>query len=62
MVSVEENGKTVKYYLAKNDVSNAYHKSSGICTGTVKTKVTGEVKEEDGKKVITADKIEKVAD
>lgn len=59
VVQVEEDGKTVKYYLAKNDVSNAYHKDSGICTGTVTTKVTGTVKEEDGKKTITATKIEK---
>ena len=59
VIEVEEDGKTVKYYMAKNDAAKAYHKSSGICSKTVKTTVTGEVKEEDGKKVITATKVEK---
>ncbi|WP_435007084.1 DUF6370 family protein [Tundrisphaera lichenicola] len=59
VIEVEEGGKTVKYYLAKNKVSNDYHKSSGICTGEVKTTVTGDVEEKDGKQVITATKVEK---
>ena len=59
VIEVEEGGKTVKYYVAKNKVANDYHKSSGICTGTVETKVTGDVEEKDGKKVITPTKIEK---
>ena len=59
VVVVEEDGKTVSYYLAPNKTSKDYHKSSGICSKTVKTTVTGELKEEDGKKVITASKVEK---
>ena len=62
VVQVEEDGKTVKYYLAANDISKKYHGSSGICTGTVKTKVTGTCKKDGDKMVITATKIEKVAD
>jgi hypothetical protein len=57
VIEVEEDGKTVKYYMAKNDVAKGYHKT--VCTKTVKTTVTGEVKVEDGKKVITATKVEK---
>jgi hypothetical protein len=57
VIEVEENGKTVKYYLAKNAVSDAYHGT--ICQETVKTTVTGEVTEKDGKKTITATKVEK---
>lgn len=60
VVSVEKDGKTTKYYLAANPVSKKYHGSSGICTGTVKTKVTGTCKKEGDKLVITATKIEKV--
>jgi hypothetical protein len=58
VIEVEEGGKTVKYYLAQNAVAKAYHKN--VCTETAKTKVTGEVEEKDGKKVITATKVEKV--
>jgi hypothetical protein len=58
VVEVEEGGKTVKYYLAPNATAKAYHKN--VCTTTTKTKVTGEVEEKDGKKVITATKVEKV--
>ncbi len=63
VVTVKENGTDVKYYLAANAVSKKYHGASGICTATpdapVKTKVTGTVEEKDGKKVITASKVEK---
>jgi hypothetical protein len=57
VIEVEENGKTVKYYLADNKTSQDYHKN--VCKKTVKTTVTGEVKEEKGKKILTASKIEK---
>ena len=33
VIEVDEAGTTVKYYLAKNKVSDAYHKEAGICTG-----------------------------
>jgi hypothetical protein len=57
VIEVTEGGKTVKYYLAKNDVADAYHGT--VCKATVKTTVTGDVEEKDGKKVITATKVEK---
>lgn len=57
VIEVEEGGKTVKYYLAKNKTANAYHGT--VCKATVKTTATGEVEEKDGKKVLTATKIEK---
>ncbi len=57
-IVVEEDGKNVTYYLAKNPVSNAFHKN--ICQ-TIKTvKATGTVKEEDGKKILTPTAIEVV--
>jgi quinolinate synthase len=57
-IKVEEDGKTVTYYLAANAVSKAYHKN--VCTTTTKTKAVGTVKVEDGKKVLTATEIKKV--
>ncbi len=51
-----ENGKKVTYYLVQNDVSKKFHKN--VCKAVKKVKATGEVKEEDGKKVLTASKIE----
>ena len=59
-VEVEEGGKTVTYYVVDNDLSKKFHKTSGICKATKKVKVTGEVKEVDGKMQITADKMEVV--
>ncbi len=63
VIITKEGDKEVKYYLTGNDVAKAYHKSSGICAAKtdspVKTKATGTVKEEEGKKVLTASKIEK---
>ena len=56
VIEVEEGGKTTTYYLAPNKVAKAYHKN--VCTTTVKTTATGEVEEKDGKKVLTATKIE----
>src|SRR3954470_9604722 len=49
-IVTEEGGQKVTYYLAKNAVSKAFH--SKICKETKKIKATGEVKEEDGKKVL----------
>ena len=57
VIEVEENGKTVKYYLAHEGASKKYHGT--VCKATVKTTATGEVKEEDGKKIMTATKVEK---
>ena len=57
VVVVNEDGKDVTYYLADNKVAKDYHKN--VCTKTTKTTVTGDLEEKDGKKVITASKIEK---
>ena len=58
VIEVTEDGKTTKYYLADNKVAKDYHKT--VCTETVKTTATGTVEEKDGKKVLTATKIEEV--
>lgn len=58
VIEVEEGGKTVKYYLAQNKVAKDYHGT--VCKATAKTKATGTVEEKDGKKVLTATKIEEV--
>ena len=56
VIEAKENGKTVKYYLADNKVSKDFHKN--LCKETAKVKATGTVKEVDGKKELTAKKIE----
>src|SRR5438105_15948788 len=48
VIQTKEDGKTVTYYLAKNDISNKFHKN--ICQESQKVKATGTVKEVDGKK------------
>lgn len=55
-LTVKEDGKDQTYLLANNDISKAFHKN--ICTEEKQVKVTGTVKEQDGKKVIEAKKIE----
>jgi hypothetical protein len=56
VIQAKEDGKTVTYYLAKNDVSNDFH--SNICKESKKVTATGTVKEVNGKKELTASKIE----
>ena len=56
VIEVSENGKTVKYYLAKNDVSKNFHEN--LCSESKKVTATGTVKEVDGKKELTPTKIE----
>jgi hypothetical protein len=46
----------VTYYLADNKTSKDFH--SNLCSKTAKVKATGEVSENDGKKILTASKIE----
>lgn len=58
VIQAQENGKTVNYYLAKNKVSKDFH--DNICKETKKVTATGTVKEVDGKKELTASKIELV--
>src|SRR2546425_12686466 len=57
VIEAKEDGKTVKYYLADNKVSKDFHKEH-LCKETKKVKATGTVKEVDGKKELTAKKIE----
>jgi hypothetical protein len=57
-IVVKENGKDEVYMLTANDVSEKFHKK--ICKAAKDIKVTGVVKEVDGKKEITASKIELV--
>jgi hypothetical protein len=55
-IQTQEDGKTVTYYLAKNDVSNNFH--DNLCKETKKVTATGTVKEVDGKKELTVTKLE----
>jgi hypothetical protein len=63
-ITTTEGGKKTTYYLTKNAVSNKAHGSLGICTASkdapVKVKATGTVEEKNGKKMLTASKIDKV--
>ena len=56
VIQTEQNGKTVTYYLAKNDVSDNFH--DNVCKEAKKVTATGTVNEVDGKKELVASKIE----
>jgi hypothetical protein len=56
VIEAKEGGKKVKYYLVKNEVSDNFH--DNICKESKKVTATGTVKDEDGKKVLTATKID----
>jgi hypothetical protein len=57
VIQVSQDGKTVNYYLVKNDVSDAMH--ADVCHGdSKKVTATGTVVEKDGKEVMTAVKLE----
>lgn len=58
VIQSKEDGKTVTYYLADNDVAKKFH--DNVCTSSAKVKATGTVKEVDGKMQLTATSIEKV--
>jgi hypothetical protein len=59
VVQVQQDGKTVNYYLKQNDVSKAAH--DPICGGSSeKVTVTGTVKEKGGKEMMTPTKIDVV--
>ena len=59
---VSEGGKSTTYYIKHDAVSKKAHQSLGICTAKkdapIKVVVTGTMEEKDGKKIITASKIE----
>jgi hypothetical protein len=63
-ITTEEGGKKVTYYVTHDAISKKAHGGMGICTASkdapIKVKATGTVKEEEGKKVLTASKLEKV--
>src|SRR5258708_21941098 len=50
VIQTTEDGKTVTYYLAQNDVSKKFH--DNLCKETKKVTATGTVKEVDGKKAL----------
>lgn len=56
VIQTQEDGKTVTYYLAQNGVSKDFH--DNICKTSEKVTATGTVSEENGKKILTASKIE----
>lgn len=56
VIQTQEDGKTVTYYLAQNKVSKEFHEN--VCKESHKVTATGTLKEENGKKVLTASKIE----
>ena len=56
VIQVEKNGKKVNYYLAKNDMSEAFHKN--ICTESKKVTATGTLKKKDDKKELTVTKLD----
>ena len=57
-VVVMRDGKEETYYLTQNDVAEKFHKN--VCQEDQKVHVTGTVKEVDGKKELTASKIDVV--
>ena len=54
-IQTKEDGKTVTYYIVKNDVANSFHKN--VCQASKKVTAKGTVKEVDGKKEFTATEI-----
>lgn len=61
-ITVKDGDKKTTYYLEQNKVSKAAHGGLKICPASVdepvKVKATGTVKEEAGKKIFTATKID----
>lgn len=58
VIQTKADGKTVTYYLVQNKLSKDFHEN--LCKGSHKITVTGTVEEADGKKTLTASKIELV--
>ena len=56
VIETKEHGKKVTYWVAKNETADNFHEN--ICKAPKKVTATGTVKEEDGKKVLTASKME----
>jgi hypothetical protein len=64
VVIENKDGKKTTYYIVHDAVAKKAHQRDGFCMATkddpIKVKVTGTVEEKDGKKELTAEKIEKV--
>ena len=58
VIQAKEDGKTVTYYVVKNDVADSFHKN--VCKGSKKVTAKGTVKEVDGKKQLTATEMKTV--
>jgi uncharacterized protein DUF6370 len=58
VIETKENGKTVKYYVADNEVGKKFNDKDEVCEQPKKVTATGTVKEVDGKKVLSATKID----
>ena len=58
VIETKEEGKTVKYYVADNEVGKKFTDKDEICEKAKPVTATGTVKEVDGKKVLTASKID----
>lgn len=58
VIQAQQDGKTVNYYLADNDVSKSFHEN--VCKETKKVTATGSVQTVNGKLELTATKIELV--
>ncbi len=58
VIQTKQDGKTVTYYLTKNDVSEKFHKN--LCKGSKKVTAKGTVKEVNGKKELTVSQIKTV--
>jgi hypothetical protein len=66
VVIVTKDGEKKTYYVVHDDIAKKAHGSLGFCRASkdspAKVKATGTCKEEDGKLVFTAEKIEKDED
>lgn len=60
VIETREDGKTVKYYVADNEVGKKFNDKDEVCEKAKKVTATGTVKEVDGKRILTAKKIEVV--
>ena len=62
VLQVKDGDKTVNYYLVDNDVAKKFHGHVCKADSSANVNVTGTVAEKDGKKWLTASKIEAVKD
>ena len=58
VIEAEKDGKTVKYYVADNDVAKKFH--DNVCQDSKKVTATGTVAKVGGKQELTLTKIEPV--